>query len=473
VPSRRILVADPDSSSAELLGSSLRRRGYRVVTAPDAPRALELAVLRPPDLILLNPRSQLLDARTFVRILRANPRTEGIPVLLVDEASLGGGAGSSLALDPALVLSRVERIFRRAEETRGANEATLGGDLGELPLVDLLQVLALNRRSGRLRLGRDGQRGEVCLYEGRIADAAVGAARGEKALGRLLAVRDGPFAFLPGPPGPEVRMNRRVEDFVLDGLRQLDEMALLAAELPGPDERLTLAVPPAAVPDGIHPVAGEVVALLARPTTLRDLVDRGTATDLEIMRALAVLVRGGFVRRGPPSRDLSERGPPLSAAARDALRSRLTLPDRVLATGKVLLCGGGPLTRRASLSRFGSLPGFVVLAPGGQVEQGTLGTLEWVDGVRLDLVALPSDPALRPLWRVLAAGALGALLLVPADGLEAPLVALGSALRLPIFACGPRAAAEAAAKSLRIDSLGSDPAEALASLIERVALAGP
>ena len=86
-PVRKILFADPDPSTTRLLGPPLRQRGYQVHTARDGSRALQVAILRFPDLVVFDERCPLLDARTFVRILRTNPRTERIPVVLTGETA--------------------------------------------------------------------------------------------------------------------------------------------------------------------------------------------------------------------------------------------------------------------------------------------------------------------------------------------------------------------------------------------------
>src|SRR5690242_3243932 len=79
---RQILIADPDLESARALSKGLRQRGYQVHYAPDGSRALETAVLRHPDLTFFDEGCSLLEARTFINILKTNPRTEDIPVVL-------------------------------------------------------------------------------------------------------------------------------------------------------------------------------------------------------------------------------------------------------------------------------------------------------------------------------------------------------------------------------------------------------
>src|SRR5262244_2486039 len=79
---RKVLLADPDLSSARALTRALRQKGYQVYSARDGARALELAALRHPDLVLFDRSCPVLEARTFVDILRTNPRTDTIPVVV-------------------------------------------------------------------------------------------------------------------------------------------------------------------------------------------------------------------------------------------------------------------------------------------------------------------------------------------------------------------------------------------------------
>jgi CheY-like chemotaxis protein len=449
-----------------------------VHAARDGSRALQIAILRFPDLILLDEQTPLVDTRTFVRILRTNPRTERIPVVLtgvapdVDRARLGSFLAKPLVLDE--VLARIEQIFRRADASRAAGESReLEGNLAQIPLPDLLQILAVNRRSGRLAVEREGERAEVTLVDGRVVDAQLGTVSGEKALWRLLGRREGQFAFAPGaaPAGPE-RMARRLDELLLEGLRQADELARLAPGLPAPQDRVELLVSPADLPGGLHPVTAEVVALLGSPRPFGELVDRCRASDLEASRAVAALLERGFARRheratpGPAARLLAPR-------ELHALRGRIAAgrASGARAIGKALVTGGGPLARAAARARFATVPGFVASQDGaGEAGHGfgTLGRLSLGDGVRVDLVELPGEPEQRPLWGPFAAGAVGVLVLLPADD-EAPLLeALARAQRLPLVVCGP--SAEAIPARLRgapggLALEGGDAAEALRALL--------
>ncbi|MBK9518956.1 MAG: DUF4388 domain-containing protein [Anaeromyxobacter sp.] len=479
-PVKKLLVVDADPETVRLLAPSLRQRGYQVHAAHDGPRALQVAILRFPDLVLLDEHTPLLDPRTFIRILRTNPRTERIPVVLMgtapetDRARLGAWLQKPLQLDQ--VLARVEQAFRRADAARAAGESQdLEGNLAQLPLPDLLQILAVNRKSGRLVVEREGERAEVVLREGRVVDAALGPVVAEKALWRLLSRREGQFTFSPSAAtGPE-RIDRRLDDLLLEGLRQADELAALLPSLPPPQDRLELVDGAATLPAGLHPVTEEVVALLSAPRTFVEVLDRCHASDLEAARAVAALLERGFARRrpaAPPEAAVALLAPhELHALRARVVRGRSSGPQVV---GKVVVAGGGPAERQAAAARFATVPGFQA-TPGaaGAEDFGTLGRLTLGDGVRVDLVALPASPADRPLWRPFAAGAVGALVLLPAEGAAALLEELGRAQRLPLVVCG--AAGDAALAGLvgspgGVAFEGSDAAEALRALLAGAAV---
>jgi hypothetical protein len=142
------------------------------------------------------------------------------------------------------------------------------------------------------------------------------------------------------------------------------------------------------------------------------------------------------------------------------------------AVGKIILAGGGPLSRRAALARFDTVPGYTsepdVESREAHVTFGTVGRLTLGEDVRIDVCELPGDRSNRPLWRVFASGAVGVLVLLPADGVDALLDEMARFMRLPAVVCGP--SEEAIPEAVRhapggIAWEGSDAGEALRALL--------
>jgi DNA-binding response OmpR family regulator len=474
-PVRKILIADPDPAVVRALAPALRRRGYQVHGARDGSRALQIAILRFPDLVIFDEGCPLVDARTFVRILRTNPRTERIPVVLSGDAPDGDRIRLGTYLRKPLhgeeVLARIEQILRRVEAAKAVSGESreIEGNLAQIPLVDLLQILAVNKKSGRLAVEREGERAEIALADGRVVDAQMGSAAGEKALYRLLTRREGQFAFVPGPAPGAGRIDRKLEELVLEGLRQADEVARLLPSLPQPGDLVELAVHPSEIPAGLHPVTEEVVALLRAPRRFEEVVDRCRASDLEAIRAVLALLEHGYARRAEGRKPPEAPAPLLAGHELHALRARIARgrSSGAQTVGKIVIAGGGPLARRAALARFRTVPGFQA-SEDAAAGFGTVGRLSLGEGVRVDLAEIPGDRPLRPMWRPFAAGAVGAIVLLPADGMEPLLAELANVLKLPVVVCGP---AEAPVPQVLRDAPagfafeGSDPAEGLRALL--------
>lgn len=441
---RKVLIADPELESVRELSKALRQKGYQVHYAPDGAKALEVTVLRKPDLVLFDDACQMIEARTFQQILRANPRTDDVPVVLTtasfDQEKVrtfrDGYLLKPFNLDE--VLARIEHVFLRSQAAREIKGETreIEGNLSQLAIPDLLQLLAMNRRSGRLSLERGAARGEIYVAEGKPVNAKSGQVEGEKAFFRLLAWTDGSFAFHPGAPPQRMVIQRSMDDAVLEGMRQVDELARLAPGLPPAHARLVLA-PTGELSGELHPVTAEVVELLRTPRSSGELLDLAKAGDLDVLAALSTLLQKGLVR--PAEERLEEgSGPLLGPAEVHALRARLMhgRPMGGPAVGKLFVCASTPAALRRVLRE---VPG---LTPVGAEPSalksgfGTLARFPVSESLQVDLCALPQGDAARPLWRPFSTGALGVLLL---DGSEVAISIgryLGHECRLPVAVLG-------------------------------------
>lgn len=422
---RKILIADPDPEPVRALTRVLRERGYSVHYAPDGSRALEISVLRHPDLILFDEHCRLIEARTFVQILRTNPRTEDIPVVLtargIDADALRGFRDGWLRkpFNVDEVLGRIEHVFRRsdaAQDLRGGTQE-IEGSLGQLGSADLLQVLAMNRRTGKLALFRGEERGELWLGEGRPVAARSGRTEGEKSLFRLLAWTEGTFRFSPDatPPKGLTAISRSMDDALLEGMRQTDELARLLPSLPPPGARLTLAED-TRLADDQHPVTARVAHLLSAPRPLQDVVDLTSAHDLDVISVVHTLLSKGVARvvEDAPEEVAPPLGPAETHALRTlALRRRGSNPRQAVA--KVLVCGSARSARtflEEVLSAGEPTLEFSPVRSG----FGTVGTLTLSAALRLDLMVMPAVDAARPLWSPFSVGMVGGLLVDTAPG---------------------------------------------------------
>lgn len=470
---RKILIADPDVDSVRTLTRALRARGYQVHYAPDGSRALEICVLRHPDLVLFDEACKLLDARTFIQILRTNPRTEEVPVVLtttnLDVDRLRGlrlAAHLKKPFNLDEVLSRLEHIFRRNEAAKDLkNDAQeIEGSLSQLGIPDLLQILGMNKRSGKLSLERGSERGEILVTDGRPVNARLGRVEGEKALFRLLSWTEGTFTFAPGANPGKARIDRAMDDALLEGMRQADEVNRLLPSLPTRTTRLVLA-PDAELSQEQHPVTAQVVDLLRQPRSLGEVLDLAPATDLEVLGVLVTLMQKGVTRVTEGEEEGS--GPLLGPAELHALRSRVLRGKSPLkmVTAKVFICGNGPSAARRL---FAQLPGLEAVSAEPKAVKsgfGTLGRLELSEVLHLDFCVLPPAEAARPLWRPFSAGAVGALLMDSSEAAVRLASYLAWEIRVPIAVLGSTVPEKLNGAPAGAMARGDDLVEALRGLL--------
>ena len=82
----RVLVVDDYDDVRELYATYLRHVGYDVSMAADGNAALRCALHETCDLIVLDVSLPAMDGMTILRLLRANPKTKDIPVIMLSAA---------------------------------------------------------------------------------------------------------------------------------------------------------------------------------------------------------------------------------------------------------------------------------------------------------------------------------------------------------------------------------------------------
>ncbi len=139
-PSGPILVVDDEPDIRNLVALHLRKEGHRVLTASDGSQALRLARERRPALVILDLMLPDISGTEICRRLRADPETQGIPVLMLTARTeeIDRVVGFEVGADDYVtkpfsvreLMLRVRAILRRGVPTVEEEEASL--EHGEL-----------------------------------------------------------------------------------------------------------------------------------------------------------------------------------------------------------------------------------------------------------------------------------------------------------------------------------------------------
>lgn len=121
---RNILLIEDNEQNRYLVCFMLENHGYNVVTAPDGPQGIELAVNNRYDMILLDIQLPEMDGYAVAEALRKNPVTREVPIVAVTSYAMVGDREKALAsgcngyiekpINPETFVTEIERFLATA-----------------------------------------------------------------------------------------------------------------------------------------------------------------------------------------------------------------------------------------------------------------------------------------------------------------------------------------------------------------------
>jgi two-component system phosphate regulon response regulator PhoB len=172
----RILVVDDEPDAVELVQFNLKAAGYDVVTAADGEEALHKAKTGLPDLILLDLMLPEVDGLEVCKLLRRDPATAAIPIIMLTAkaAEIDRVLGLELGADdyvtkpfsPRELVLRVKNLLhRRAAPAEKRDRVqvgelvidvprhlvSVGGKAVELTATEFRLLTVLAQRRGRVQ----------------------------------------------------------------------------------------------------------------------------------------------------------------------------------------------------------------------------------------------------------------------------------------------------------------------------------
>jgi DNA-binding response OmpR family regulator len=118
----KVLVVDDEVNITQILEFSIGSEGFEVITAQNGEEAIERARREQPDLIILDIMMPKIDGYEACRILKANPLTRNIPVVLLTakgrdiDRRLGLEVGATdyivKPFSPSKLVERINRLLQ-------------------------------------------------------------------------------------------------------------------------------------------------------------------------------------------------------------------------------------------------------------------------------------------------------------------------------------------------------------------------
>ncbi|MFO7927554.1 response regulator [Natronomonas sp.] len=134
-PGKRILVVEDEEDILELVEYNLSREGYNTEGVTSGEAALKKFKISSPDLIILDLMLPGLDGFEVCKLIRKDPKTEHIPIIMLtakgEEADivtgleLGADDYITKPFSPRILLARVKTVLRRKAKEEVSEDSIL------------------------------------------------------------------------------------------------------------------------------------------------------------------------------------------------------------------------------------------------------------------------------------------------------------------------------------------------------------
>ncbi|MBK9063762.1 MAG: DUF4388 domain-containing protein [Acidobacteria bacterium] len=170
------------------------------------------------------------------------------------------------------------------------------GSLNELPLADIVQLVAVSGKTGMFSMTRASEKGYVYLQNGQITHAKVGDVEGDDAIYALALWNQGTFQFSPGVESDAHTITRSNTNLLLEAARRSDEWKILSRKIPATDS-----VPVLVARDGmtgpvtLTPLEWRVVTKTDGQRSIEDIARGLKLSSFDVAKTLYGLVTAELV----------------------------------------------------------------------------------------------------------------------------------------------------------------------------------
>lgn len=233
----RVLLADRQQDFRRTLKMRLLNEGLEVDDVESGDDVVGRLLKEPPDLFLVEVDGDGAETFRLLDEIREDDSLRRMPVALVAARpdrllmirALREGIDEwfSKVDDLDEIVARVKNVLTR-ETLRTESRARrvprgISGDLENLGLPDIVQMLAMGMKTARVTVSSNGDRGRIWFENGSARHAKVAQAEGDDAFCKLVAWSQGEFLIEHGVRSRSQTIEQDTMFLLMEGLRQLDE----------------------------------------------------------------------------------------------------------------------------------------------------------------------------------------------------------------------------------------------------------
>jgi len=249
----KVLIVDDDPKIGRLLKFKLSKADYEAEYFSSGQEALNSIPRIKPHIIVSDIEMPLMTGYEFCERVRQDSRTANIPFIFLSgktEASdqlegfrLGADDYVCKPVKTDFLLERMEKVLDRAAKAKSfQSKADFSGNLSQMNLNDVIQIVEANQKSGELEFatGEGKSLGRILFKKGNLVKAQFGTLEGTEAFYSLMDEEEGYFEFYGRTVDEPEQIKMTNMAALLQGSRLIDEAKGLYSRLPDLEVRLRI-----------------------------------------------------------------------------------------------------------------------------------------------------------------------------------------------------------------------------------------
>ena len=237
--SPRVIIIDSDPKELEQLSILLKRNGIFTYPLKDTEKVIAILDSNPVCLIMSEVITKPLDGFSICNLIKTNDKYRNINFVFLSEknepatVNKGFDAGAddfiTKPCNPNILIAKIQNFIKQSiqkTEEKAKTASTkkgITGNLAEIHVTDLIQMLCTGRKTGVLKLFREDENGEVFFDQGQVINARYKQFEGVDAFNLLVRWEHGLFILDPDAKLLEQKIFDGTEHLLIEACRVWDE----------------------------------------------------------------------------------------------------------------------------------------------------------------------------------------------------------------------------------------------------------
>lgn len=240
-----IFLIGPRTKPNLMLKYMLINGGYKVLLIEQGPNILRYIEEELPSLLLFDFRVSDIEWFNLLKEIKQNNLTKMIPFAVLMNRSdreivpklYEQGADNVLykSLPREDLLDEINGILIKSEKSQSnlLSKDGFEGNLKDMSIVEIIQTLDINEKTGILRISSADDVGYIYFYKGRMQKAKVLNLKDELAIFRILQWREGIFIFQNKGHNIDKTLKMHDREIVMEGMKRIDDIMRYYSEIGG------------------------------------------------------------------------------------------------------------------------------------------------------------------------------------------------------------------------------------------------